>query len=157
MNDSLVYLVVFISLFLASVLLFLVKPKTKSKQLRVLCNIIGIITVIVYVLGIISFKGEKYNIKEEVVEEYEITKLTNQVVYYGEEESERLSEKWVTLQESNKDGINKVEIVLQSYDTKLFGIPIHHKGYKTNVYIDEETYRNYEMICSHIAYEKENK
>ena len=78
-------------------------------------------------------------------------------MYYGEEESERLSEKWVTLQESNKDGINKVEIVLQSYDTKLFGIPIHHKGHKTNVYIDEETYRNYEMICSHIAYEKEDK
>ena len=157
MNDSIVYLVVFISLFLAGILLFLVKPAIKSKRVRVLCNIVGVITVIVYVLGILSFKGEKYNIKDEVVEEYEITKLTNQVVYYGEEESERLSEKWVTLQEPNKDGINKVEIVLHSYDTKLFGIPIHHEGYKTNVYIDEETYRNYEMVCSHIAYEKEDK
>lgn len=157
MNDSIVYIAVFISLFSAGIAFFIVKPVTKSNRVRIICNIIGIFAGLVYVGGLISFKGEKYNIKEEVVEEYEITKLTNQVVYYGEEESERLSEKWVSLQEPNKDGINKVEIVLHSYDTKLFGITIHHNGYKTRVYLDEETYKNYEMICSHIAYEKETK
>lgn len=135
--------------------LILVKPEikriTNKKYPKHICNLVGVIGVILYISFVVCLCAGKHQNPTITYKEVPIKKLTMTHVYF-DDNNQDLGESYVIIEEPNRKYNNIVLIETETY-TLQWIYKIKLSGDKYHVYLTEDCYKRLEN--GNVIYESE--
>lgn len=128
------------------------KKKMKWPVIKKISWLLFSIGLFIFISFIASLNGEHLNSKISY-EEYPIEKLTEQLVYFGEEK-QNLTERWTLIEKPQEKYENIVLVEKENYSFKWLFWKVNNTSNTYHVYLSNDVYETYEQLKDNVIYER---